>query len=225
MFNLDYQPFRIVEDTGFQSFVQALNPNYELPSRHIIANTTLAGMYEECLLTVKEIFKELSSNICLTTDCWTSRNNESFVAITVHFFSTNFEIQSALLSCNVFYEKHTSENLARELLTVTKEWGLERKIILAVSENASNIKGAIAITGWKFLRCYAHTLDLIVLGALKTKEVKIILEKVKIIVAHFKRSSKATIKLIDPQKNVGIPNPKKVIQDVVTQWNSTCFML
>lgn len=45
MFYHDYQPFRIVENTGFQSFVRALNPSYELPSRHIIANTILPGMY------------------------------------------------------------------------------------------------------------------------------------------------------------------------------------
>jgi hypothetical protein len=36
LFIMDFQPFRVVEDTGFQQFVSALNPAYALPSSHTI---------------------------------------------------------------------------------------------------------------------------------------------------------------------------------------------
>lgn len=46
----------------------------------------------------------------MTTDCWTSRNTESYITITVHFIDTNFDLKSILLSCHSFNESHTSEH-------------------------------------------------------------------------------------------------------------------
>jgi hypothetical protein len=47
-----------------------------------------------------------------------------------------------------------SDNLAKELLTIAKDWTIEGKIVLAVSDNAANIKSAIQNrTPWKFFGC------------------------------------------------------------------------
>ncbi|KAJ8928487.1 hypothetical protein NQ314_018957 [Rhamnusium bicolor] len=51
------------------------------------------------------------------------------------------------------------------------------------------------------------------------------LNKVKTIFSHFKRSSNATAKPINYQERAGVKNPKKLIQDVITRWNSTFFMI
>lgn len=172
------------------------------------------------------MFLEKKTYVSITTDCWTSSNNESFMSITAHFIDTDFTIQSTLLSCSIFYQNHTSENLAKELLAVIAEWGLNGRVVLAISDNAANIKSAIRnSTPWKFLGCYAHTLNLVVTDALKTPNVNCTIDKVKTIVTHFKRSTKANQKLITNQKNSGIINPKKIVQDVVTRWNSTLYMV
>nr|CAI5819220.1 unnamed protein product [Callosobruchus analis] len=120
------------------------------------------------------------------------------LAITGHFIDETFKMRSILLECDIFEGTHTGLNLSKTLIEVAKNWGLEKKVILAVSDNAANIKNAIAYTGWKHFGCFAHSLNLTVQGALKV--VHAILEKIKIIVAYFKRSSKATKILIDIQK-------------------------
>lgn len=84
MFVKDFQPFKIVEDLGFREFVKTLNPNYELPNRYKISKEYIPAMYQKCLGEMKELVSTVE-NACLTTDCWTSRNNESFKAITIHF--------------------------------------------------------------------------------------------------------------------------------------------
>jgi hypothetical protein len=90
-------------------------------------------------------------------DCWTSTNNDSFISVTVHFLDENFKMQSVLLTCSIFDKSHMSDNLAKELLTIAKDWTIEGKIVLAVSDNAANIKSAIQNrTPWKFFGCYAH---------------------------------------------------------------------
>lgn len=103
----------------------------------------------------------------MTTDCWTSANNESYMGVTLHFIDKNFALQTILLKCAVFCESHTNANLAAELKTITQEWGLDKNIILAISDNAANVKIAIVNgPGWKFFGCYAHTLNLIVRDSL-----------------------------------------------------------
>ena len=85
----DLQPFQIVENKGFKTFVKALNPGYVLPNRHTISKTLIPALHEQCLNKVKNMMETVK--VCITTDCWTSINNESFLAITAHFLTDNFE--------------------------------------------------------------------------------------------------------------------------------------
>jgi DNA-binding transcriptional regulator PaaX len=63
---------------------------------------------------------------------------------------------------------------------------LENKILLAVSDNAANIKKAIKEDlKWRHFGCLAHTINLIVQDALKSIE-PLIVEKAKALVSHFK---------------------------------------
>lgn len=221
LFIKDFQPFSIVEDSGFREFTKALNPSYELPSRKTISQTLIPALYERCLVNSKEAALKIKS-ACITTDSWTSPNTESFMAATAHFIDDNFQIKSLLLTCSHSPEAHTSKNLSSELRKITEEWQIDTKVLICISDNAANIKGAILSLGWEHFGCYAHTLNLVVQDALK--HVDDITKKVKIIVAHFKRSSNAMTKLNLFQKNSGVTTPKKLLQDVPTRWNSRFYM-
>lgn len=45
---VDCRLFRMVEDTGFNEFVQLFNPAYTLPSRQSLSKTSLPFAYEKC---------------------------------------------------------------------------------------------------------------------------------------------------------------------------------
>lgn len=81
LFTKDFQPFKLVEDKGFTNFVKTLNPSYTLPSRHSISKELIPALYEKCVREMKELVSIEAENVCLTTDCWTSRNNESFMVM------------------------------------------------------------------------------------------------------------------------------------------------
>lgn len=220
----DLQPFSLVTDTGFKEFVAALNPAYHLPDRHNISKTLLPAFYEECLTHMKNLIVT-GKTFCITTDGWTSTNNTSFVAITAHFLNDEFKLISILLECSATEKRHTAENLATDLQKVVSKWGIQDKINFAVSDNAANIQKALQLLKWKNMGCIAHTLNLIVKDGLKNEKVTSILEKVRGIVCHFKRSTISNNKLLKYQENEGNDNPLKVILDVVTRWNSTYYML
>ena len=110
----DYQPFSIVEDKGFKALLKLLCPRYVLPNRRAISATMLPAEYEKTMVDVIETCKDIRK-CCLTTDCWSSRNNESFIAVTVHYINEEFQFKSVLLGCSQFDESHTSVNLAKQI--------------------------------------------------------------------------------------------------------------
>lgn len=222
MFIQDFQPFSIVEDSGFKAFVNALNPSYDLPSRKLIANNFIPAAYEACKTKVANKIKKVV-RVCLTTDCWSSSNNDSYLALTAHFINDSFQLESILLDCLPIEGSHTSKNLAETIKKITDSYGLSDKILIVVSDNAANIVGAINELNWKHFGCYAHTINLIVHNALET--VQDLQEKARLIVTFFKRSNLATEKLMKFQRDCGSNSPKKLIQDVPTRWNATFLML
>lgn len=217
------QPFSVVDDMGFKEFVNLLNPGYKIPNRHAISKTLIPAAYEKCFNEVKEIISNDLQMACMTTDCWTSRNTESYIAITIHFLDSNFILKSILLSCHSFDESHTSENLSEQINTTLNTWNIRNKIALAVSDNAYNVQNALTKLQLKHFGCFAHTLNLIVQSAIN-KESELI-NKVKSVCTHFHKSTTANNKFMTYQKNNGIKEPKKILQDVSTRWNSTFYML
>ncbi|GBP78624.1 Zinc finger BED domain-containing protein 4 [Eumeta japonica] len=71
----------------------------------------------------------------------------------------------------------------------------------------------------------SHTLQLVIKDALFSEERhEIVIKTCRKIVGHFKRSEQASRKLIECQKQCGIPT-HSLIQDVEVRWNSTYNML
>lgn len=139
-----FQPFRIVEEAAFRDLVLALNPSYQLPSRHTISRTMIPALYEECVFKTKELLK-MPKKLCLTTDCWTSCNMESFMATTAHFLNDDFQQISLLLDCSTLSVQHTAANLAEELRRLMSEWNIQNRVLLIVSDNAANIKASLTM--------------------------------------------------------------------------------
>lgn len=211
----------MVEDKEFQKLLQMLNPGYKLPSRKTVSESLIPQQYNiirEKLLT--QISQE--KMICLTTDCWTSINNQSFMATTAHFFIDDLQLQSICIGCDEFDDRHTSQNLSTRLLKQIEEWSIGGKIVAIVSDNAPNITRAIRDCNYHGIGCFAHSVNLVVQNA--TKNISTVLSKVKNIVEYFKRSSSALVRLNDTQKQMGM-RVLKLKQDVATRWNSTYDML
>jgi len=65
MITLDFQPFSIVEDIGFQKFVHSLNPSYKLPTRQTVSKTLIPALYETCLNNAKNAAQKILK-VCIT---------------------------------------------------------------------------------------------------------------------------------------------------------------
>lgn len=217
----EYHPFSLVEDREFVKFVELLNPSYVLPSRKTLSNSLLSSVHKESLEKVKIGLLDVPA-LCLTCDGWTSITNTGFYALTAHFIN-NGEMKSHLLECSEFSSKHTGENIAEWISSVLRKFSIENKIAAIVTDNASNMRSAATALKTRHIRCFAHSLNLIVQNAI-ANSISEVVEKGKTIVQFFKKSSHACTKLHEMQVKLG-QKELKLKQDVVTRWNSTFDML
>lgn len=68
--------------------------------------------------------------MCITTNSWTSINNENFVAITAHWLDDSHEhialtLCSNLLDCIALNDRHTAINLCSLLQDKFEEWKIQ----------------------------------------------------------------------------------------------------
>jgi len=161
IFYKDFQPFRIVEVKGFSEFVKTLNLSYKMPNRRSISKTHIPSLYQKRLQETKELLANELISACLTTDCWTSRSNDGYIAITIHFIDATFKLRSILLGCLNFNDHHTSHNLSAKIEETLIYWNLQNKIIFSVSDNANNIKKALILLKLKHFGCFAHTMNIL----------------------------------------------------------------
>jgi len=122
-----------------------LNPGYILPSSNTVSNSSIPRLYESTKDVVSEQIKKTGA-VCLTTDCWTSVNNTSFMAVTAHFLNENMEFKSYCLDCTEFSD---------------------RLVTAIVSDNASYVIAGVRLTGYRHISCFAHSLNLVVQKSLK----------------------------------------------------------
>ena len=129
----------------------------------------------------------------VTSDGWSSRDNHSYISVTLHFINNDWELKCFLLETGEMIEQHTAVNLANYLEEVIAHWNLSATHISAVvTDNAPNITAAVARLEWQRLCCFSHTLQLSAHKALNLPAVSRAIGRGKCLVGHFHSSVKFT---------------------------------
>ncbi|XP_040209394.1 E3 SUMO-protein ligase ZBED1-like [Rana temporaria] len=219
----DLRPYSVVENSGFRYLLKTIEPRYKIPSRSHFTENVIPALYHE---TKAKIIASMSqaSRVAITCDSWTSVTTESYVTITAHYVSKDWQILSHVLQTRAIYESHTGAHLAELLSHVVEEWQLSDKSVVLVTDNASNMIVAAQVGKFPHVKCFAHTLNLASQRALKVATLSRLLGRVRRISTFFHRSTRASHCLKEKQKCLGLKN-HKLITDVATRWNSAYDMV
>lgn len=154
--------FSIVEERGFVALMKCAVPNFTVPSRTTFSRSVVPELYSATRHAVYEklqsILRTCAASIAITTNGWTSRAGDSFVAVTCHVLSEEFEPHNFVLACRSLRESHTASNLRSLLQGIFMDWGISDNLpCFVVTDNARNFVSAIRQAPWVRISCFAHT--------------------------------------------------------------------
>ena len=218
----DGQPLDTVNDKGFRHMLTSFEPRYIPPDRKAITNHYLPDLYVK---QKERIAREMgqASYFAVTTNGWTSRANESYLSLTVHYIDKEWKLQSHLLETRHCPESHTGENLATELEGMLATWKLSAaQMSAATTDNAANIVLAMKLLGWGHFRCFSHSLQLAINQALVIHQISTALARARNLVTHFHHSARSSHLLKEKQKDLKHPS-HSLVRQVATRWNSVYY--
>ena len=129
---------------GFRWMLNVFEPKYVLSDRTTFSRHYLPYLYQKEKGKVTEKIASSLKYFAMTTDCWSSRPNHSFMSLTIHYVSTEWDLKSHMLETGEITVEHTAINLSKYLKEILDRWKLPfTQISAVVTDNASNITAAI----------------------------------------------------------------------------------
>jgi len=87
--------------------------------------------------------------VAFTTDGWTSRNNDPYESLTLHYVSKDFELKKLSLDCQNFIKRKTGILLAKGFDSMISKYPMltgPNLTRVCVTDGAANIKSAISLS-------------------------------------------------------------------------------
>lgn len=234
MIIVDELPFMFVEHEGFRYFCKSMNPAFSIPSRSTVTRDCFKLFIDE-RKKLRDFFSSLSSRICLTTDCWSSGQNLSYMCLTAHFIDDDWKLHKRIINfCQL--SGHSGEVIGRTIEKCLNAWGIKRIMTVTVDNASSNDlaiqylkrrmnhhQTSVLNGDYLHMRCASHILNLVVKDGLKELDKSILRVRGGV---RYVRSSPARLQKFKLcAKEESLETKRLVCLDVETRWNSTYLML
>jgi len=168
-------PFSLLENPAFKRWIARSVPRYNLKHRTTYAGPKLDVVYNH-LMDARDFIlaKELPNvkRAALTFDHWTSRNNDPFICITLHYINDMFWLRKMTLGIMHDPERHSADNIANLLDEMIESIPpLMDLDVVAVVDQANNMKAAVNKSNYIFkmdslsFQCADHKLNTTLLKA------------------------------------------------------------
>ena len=111
-------PFGIVDQDSFKKFVNHFDKKAVVKSSDTIRKYKLPLLYKNVKKSLNDqLEKDLVNvdQVALTSDGWTSRANDPFQSMTIHYADDDFALKRFCIDCHCFEGRHTANTIAKLL--------------------------------------------------------------------------------------------------------------
>nr|GMD35858.1 zinc finger BED domain-containing protein RICESLEEPER 2-like [Ipomoea batatas] len=126
-------PFAFAEYPGFRKYHKLLNPDAPMISRNTLVSD-INKLYLKEKNKLKQVLTSIPNRIYLTSDLWTACTTEGYICLTSHFVDEKWKLNSKILAFDKMPPPHTGFELAQKMYEILKDWGIEKKDVLDVSD-------------------------------------------------------------------------------------------
>ena len=154
----------LADSLTFSKFVACISRgSFKMPGRTKVTSM-IDELYEEMMMKLKDMLKQ-SSSVSLTTDAAKMPTGDSYVAITGHWISSEWELLSAVLAVSVSNVSHTAEEIATLVQQLGIKYTLDDRLDAISTDNGANFVAAMKELledgiCEEHVRCACHTLQL-----------------------------------------------------------------
>ncbi|CAG8551976.1 14606_t:CDS:2 [Acaulospora morrowiae] len=170
----DMQAFHVVNNSKFQELFYEAVPQYSVPCK----NSLYKKMSEAVSIGEKKLDKLMADSMetfFFTTDLWT-QHHISYIGVTIHWITSDFEIKQALLTIANFLYPHTGDNIEDYLRKEFQKWNITAKLFGGTTDNDSSmIKATMQLAIKDGLKNIKTLID----AAKKLKNIKTLIDAAK----------------------------------------------
>jgi hypothetical protein len=173
-----------------------------------------------CKTAVKEELK--GKYFAVTTDHWTSNNNESYACLTAHYIE-NGEMKRCVLAFDVFHGTTVGERLGEDFIEKFESFGFDLKYVIAVvmdtTGNMNTFGEHLARKGVVHLYCVDHNLQRTALLAYKDENLpnsQNAMSHARELVGYFTKSTQAMEKILCKHNEAitGVPLTEAILPGI-----------
>ena len=189
------QPYGVVENEQFKTFIHTIQPKFSLPSEKVLRQNLLPKLYKKVQFKLlSELNKQLevtetegtvkSLPFSITTDIWSSQARDSYMSVTLHFVTRLFKRKMLVLRALPYNVSHTGDSIKENVLKVLKDWGLGEFAAILRDSAANVVKAFLDMLA---LACVCHTLQLVVNhSVLAQSGIKLMYKRAKAVVKRLR---------------------------------------
>ncbi|CAF0744375.1 unnamed protein product [Rotaria sp. Silwood1] len=162
----DGRSFGDMRKPGVLKVFNHLAPGYSPPHRNSVQRRLKRLQSEQKLILTKDLSKIQSLGI--TCDFWTDKRLYSYLCLTGHYITSNYQFVSKILSFSWFHHRHSSTNISMVIKKELKELNVLEKTRSITTDGAANMAkiGETLNGGTEQIYCVAHRLHLVVCNGL-----------------------------------------------------------
>ncbi|CAG8605083.1 1618_t:CDS:2, partial [Ambispora gerdemannii] len=140
------QSLQLVKAPDFLNFCKKLDSKYKVSVTKILKDE-IDFTYHYTYDQVKEEINNSAEYVALTLDFWNSKAHLSYLGVTCHWLSLNFEYKKILLTIGELPYPHEASQIVEYMKNLLNIWNLEFKVLSITTDNAANVKKAIRNLG------------------------------------------------------------------------------
>jgi len=178
--------FNHVESKAFRRFMQARDPKVTVKSRSSLVKTTLP-LLERNLREAKDRLLEEHlpkiSGAAFTSDIWSSKGQNSFLSLTMHFVDSNWKLHNLVMAVSHLEDpSHTAEVICAKMESQVEDIPIpESATVTFTTDGAASMIKAMRDSALvtEHLVCFCHTISNCLQEALSHPMIEPSIQKLK----------------------------------------------